>query len=280
MGCLCAKSADRDNDTVTGLLNNGEPSINNYDTANVTYPIAGKCVDICGLKNTKFIIQSGTHYIKVDSLKDEVSVSYMKPLREVCKNGDHYMARYDVQVRGRGGRSAELNLFTQEIYFIIKGKSCVEVKSLDISCNDLGLGGEWIFDLHRECQGGSYYFANKAGFYIIYSEDNTYLQVRNMSVHGCQPDTTSRHKLHKSFTNGLYYFATDNFFYVLKEHTEFGLVYHRTKDLRSNVDEDVCAVSPSIASLMRRSTLGRQTNQGIQIIHIKEEGWEMLTAGA
>ena len=242
MGCLCVKSAGRC----------GEPFIN----------YGGRCIDICGLKNTKFIIQSGTHYIEVLGLKQEVSVrrliSRMKPLREECKNGDHYLARFYYVGRGSSVQPP------QEVknFYVIKGKSCVVVKNL--SCDNMGNeSSETIFDLHPECQSGSFYLGNRAGFYIIRNRDKTYLQVQDMSVHGYEPETATHHKLHESFTNGLYYFATDNYFYVLKEHREFGLVYHRTKDLRSNADVEVSPVSSFIVSIVGSSSLERQANEGI-----------------
>lgn len=49
-----------------------------------------------------------------------------------------------------------------------------------------------------------------------------------------------------------YYFATDHYFYVVKDHDNFGLVYHRTKNLRSDTNAEMLTVSPSIASSMRR----------------------------
>ena len=87
-----------------------------------------------------------------------------------------------------------------------------------------------------------------------------------MSEDGYQDDAATRYNLHEAFADGLHYFATDYYFYALKEHAKHGLVYHRTKDLRSNDDNDVCAVSPSIASLVGLSpSLVQQTKQGIYI---------------
>lgn len=210
--------------------------------------------DICGLVDTKFIIQSGTHFTEVDSLKNEVSIHEVKRLRDVCKNGDHYLAKYDVR-RERGVASERLDVEVQaepawaKNFYVIKGNSCVKVDDLSDPVSNTR---EHIFTLHQECQGGDFYLANGAGFYIIRRKDNTYLHVRDMSEEGYNPHCADHHQLHKAFTDGLYYFATENYFYVLKEDTKFGLVYHRTKDLRSD-DEDMLTVSPSIVKFMQNS---------------------------
>ena len=202
--------------------------------------------DICGTETIKYIIQSGTHYVAVSTLQDQVSIIDVKPLPEICKNGDHYLARLDVYVQG-----SSLSLKRKSVFYIIKGKSCIEVKGLSGIFSLLNMRN--IFELHPKCRGGDSYFANRAGFYIIYGKDNTYLHVRDMSKNGYQPLTASRHPLHESFRNGLYYFATEDHFYVLKESTEFGLVYHRTVDLRSNESEDVLPVSSSIVKFLGES---------------------------
>ena len=121
-----------------------------------------------------------------------------------------------------------------------------------------------IFDLHPECRGGNHYFANEKGFYIIHNEDNTYLHVLDMSEDGYRPYSSRRHKLHESFTDGLYYFATHFYFYVVKEHTQFGLVYYRTEDLKTNANTRMFTISPSIASVIyhRSVSLNQQTNKG------------------
>ena len=215
--------------------------------------------DICGLESTKFIIQSGTHYIEVRGLKDEVSVSGVQPLPEVLKNGDHYLARYQRVIESykfMGFGSSSVPVW-KEIYkfYVIKGRSCIEVDHL--SHYD-STGCECIFELHPECRQGDFYFANRAGFYIIHCKDNTFLHVQDMSKRGYRRSTASRHQLHKSFRNGLYYFATDDFFYVLKESAKFGMVYHRMRDLRSNEDEDVLTVSPFIVKFIQNSPLDQQ----------------------
>ena len=215
--------------------------------------------DICGTDTVKYIIQSGTHYVVVSTLQDQVSITDVKPLPEICKNGDHYLAKVDVCVQG----GPSFTIKRKSVFYIIKGKSCIKVEGL--LGRPLALyPGPWyeashslntmnIFELHPKCRGGDSYFTNRAGFYIIYEKDNAYLHVQDMSMNGYQPLTASRHPLHESFRNGLYYFATEDHFYVLKESTEFGLVYHRMVDLRSNESEDVLPVSPSIVKFLGES---------------------------
>ena len=202
--------------------------------------------DICGTETVKYIIQSGTHYVAVSTLQDQVSIIDVKPLPEIYKNGDHYLARLEVYVQG-----PSYSIKRESVFYIVKGKSCIEVKDLSAYFHSLNTMN--IFELHPNCRGGDSYLANRAGFYIIYGKDNAYLHVRDMSMNGYQRHTASRHRLHKSFRNGLYYFATEDHFYVLKESTEFGLVYHRTVDLRSNKSEDVLPVSPSIVKFLGES---------------------------
>lgn len=212
--------------------------------------------DICGLKNTKFIIQCGVRYVELRSLNQKMSVDSVRPLLENCKRGDHYLARYDE--RRVGGSFTRSSLRKVKDVYVVKGKSCIRVDSFDA---ELGKVRD-IFDLHPECQGGSHYFANRAGFFIIRSEDNTYLQVTDMSKDGYDPNLAFRLKLHELFVNGMYYFATDDYFYILKENTEFGLVYHRTKDLRTKDEEAVLPVSPSVVKFLRSSSFSGQQQTG------------------
>ena len=254
MGCLCVKCADR------GLLESETYSIT---TGATRLSHAARCsADICGLQQTKIIIHSGTHYTKVRSLNNQVSICDKKCLREVCRYGDHYLAQEHVEDISKSPASEEAKNF-----YIIKGNSCIEVKSLSRSCNRYSRHRDpsmRVFDLHPECQGGDHYFANESGFYIIHSQDNTYLHVSDMSEHGYRSYSSSRHKLHKSFTNGLYYFATHFHFYIVKEHTEFGIVYHRTEDLRTNANAKILTVSPSVTSIIyhRSVSLNQPTNKG------------------
>ena len=268
------------------LLFRPAESDNDYEDTKKT------AADICGLEDTKFIIpKSGTHFVEVVSLKDKVSVDKVKPLREVCKNGDHYLAQfYPTVERGQGSNHMETGAFSSFVhkvfllatsisepletmsymyevvdarrtnathFYVIKGNSCVKVDNLTDPMT-LFSQRESIFTLHQECQGGDFYLANRAGFYIIRSKDNTYLHVRDMSEKGYHPSFASRQKLHESFANGLCYFATEDYFYVLKENAVFGLVYHRTKDLRIS-DDDVLTVSPSIVKFMKNSPLDEGT---------------------
>lgn len=268
----CVKSADRDaeksfvsTNPAASLAASGDRE---QSTSNIQWEKSGcasRPVDICGLENEKFIlVQSSTHwhYIEVVSLQDPVSINNMIPLREKYTNGDHYLAQFSLHSSGGSHRAKKVKNF-----YIIKGNSFIEVpwerfcnKNLDCQSSDR------IFDLHPDCQGGSFYCANRAGFYIIHGKDNSYLQVCKMSKEDYQPTAASRHKLHETFTNGQYYFATDNYFYVLKENTDIQCwVYYRTKDLQSTADVETHAVSHSITSLLRRrhSSLNQHTCKGI-----------------
>ena len=267
MGCSCVKSEDREvykasTSQVSAAEKktdmklepaNGDPNSDPelLDGAGT----AGGCIcslDICGLENTKYIIESGTHYTEVNSLQSQVSFPRdKKPLREVCRHGDHYMAQLRIDYSRSTDNAGPPRV---EAFYVIKKKSCIRVCNLSSSGgNELERRrGEMIFDLHPECQGGNHYLANRAGFYIIRSEDNTYLHVQDMSKFGTLlTSAANRHNLHESFTNGLYYFATDGYFYVMKEHAEFGLVYYRTEDMSNSTSAaEMFPVSPSIASII------------------------------
>lgn len=266
--CACIKSADRDAEDSVVYKNpwpaaaslveeQSTPTIIQWEKSGyVSCP-----VDICGLENNKFIvIQSGTHwhYIEVVSLQDQVSTSNMIPLRETeHMNGDHYLAQFSLRSSGGSHRAKK-----ERNFYIIKGNSFIEVP-WECFCTNKKFrrqSSDRIFDLHPDCQGGSFYCANRAGFYIIHAEDNTYLQVRKISKEEYQPSAASCHKLHEAFTDGLYYFATDNYFYVLKENTDIDrLVYYRTKDLQSTAEVEIHTVSSSITSLLQ---LKQQKNKG------------------
>ena len=230
MGCSCIKSkcVDTDEDLVVSLVDS-EPSINDYGTANVVtegatkeayHQPVGRCIDICGFKShCKFIILSGTHCVAVQSLQDELPTShiYMKPLQEVCKYGDHYLARYDEYHPPFYSTESESEAYLSTIivsnFFIIKGASCIEVKNLSYSAYvESCEKPNRIYDLHPECQGGNFYLANSNSIYIIRNKDSTYLEIDDMSKEGYRPETASRHKLHETFTNGLCYFATNSYF--------------------------------------------------------------------
>ena len=198
--------------------------------------------DICGSKDTKFIIQSGARFLQLDSLNDFYGCAI--PLGSRCKNGDHYFAQYDIEYNS-GPTMRPPNEKTK--FFVIKGNSCIEVNNLVTEG-----GANNIITLHRECQGGSHYLANRSGFYIIRNRDNTYLHVDDMSEYGYNPKRAHCHKLHESYANGLYYFATDDYFYVVKQNADFGLVYHRTKALSLKTETTaVLPVNPSVAHFLQ-----------------------------
>ena len=226
-----------------------------------TVPSEVGTYDVCGLRNDKFIIQASVGYVKVPSLGAEIRGSDMRPMHKECMYGDHYLAKYEVELPPNQGHShiAEISFSgvvekeekkETTAFFILKGKSCIKVNDLSVGHLEV----KTIFDLHPECQGGCFYFANSTGFYLIYS-DNTFLQASDISSTKYRSSTASRLKLHESFANGVYYFATDDYFYVVKEHSEFGLVYHRTKDLRSNEEVAVLSISPSITKFLQGYSL-------------------------
>ena len=229
--------------------------------------VASERSDICGMKESKFIIQSGIHFVELDSLADDIPITNIKPLKEKCKNGDHYLALYAGVYRPKTKASPAGSGRMKKNFYVIKGTSCIVVGSLDTEGETRG-----IFSLHPDCQGGSHYLARKDNFYIIRREDNTYLCVSDMSKDRYNRHTANRYKLHKSYANGLHYFATDYYFYILKENPGFGLVYHRTKDLRSNKGESVIDVSPSIANFLRGSTpFEHQTTEGMYRTHRQQK---------
>ena len=231
-------SADVQNDTELSTVNEHVTCIN----------------DICGLKDSKFIIQAGAYFVEMKNKSlaaDDLPKA--QPLHDQCKYGDHYFAQYIIHYP-RDKVSPPPSSRKKKTFYVIKGNSCIVVENLGLKKGD----GR-IFDLHPDCQGGSQYLADRAGFYIIRSEDNTYLHVRDMSKEGYKESTASRHKLHESYAYGLYYFATDYYFYVLKKDAKFGLVYHRTKDLGSNDGEPWFRVSDSVVRYLQGST---QTNEG------------------
>lgn len=204
--------------------------------------------DICGLKNSKFIIQAGAYYVELKNLTHNLPKA--QPLRNCCKYGDHYLAQYIIYYP-RNSVSPPPSSRKKKTFYVIKGSSCIVVESLGVEKGDVS-----VFNLHPACQGGSHYLADRAGFYIIRSEDNTYLHVRDMSKDGYKQSTASHHKLHDTYANGLHYFATDYYFYIVKRDAEFGLIYHRTKDLGSNDGEPWFHVSDSVVKFLQ------QTNEG------------------
>ena len=272
MGCSCCKLSSR-SDSTASLCPSDQSQVSCSSTKfEVEVSLRSEKVkDICGLKSSKFLILDGIHYTEVESLKDEISTfSDRKPLRDKCQHGDHYLAQYNEEAKVVAGNrcSRFLTRLSEEEFYVINGKSCTVVDSLSHCHRDNTVIKERIFNLHPDCQGGSHYLANRAGFYIIY-EDNTYLHVQDMSEHGYQSSTANRNGLHETFTDGDYYFATNYYFYIMKDHNDLGLVHHRTKDLRSAADAEIVPVSASIASGVRRGHNGTdqpsQTHAGDQV---------------
>ena len=240
MGCTCVKDLDSDLQVTRSTNDPLPPHIEETGDSGVS--------DICGLKHTKLIIQSGTRFIEIRSLNEGISVANARPLRSECKNGDHYLAQHIIDY----GFQPTINSMDDPTgkFYVIKGKWCITVESLGLATEP---GAKNIFKLHPKCQGGSHYLANRSGFYIIRNRDNTYLHVENMSEHGYDKRSAHRQKLDKSFTNGLYYFATDDYFYIVKQNAVFGLVYHRAKTLGRNFGMETTAVlpvNPSVAHFL------------------------------
>ena len=230
-----------------------EADVGDIRELNDRYPsVASKRSDICGTDHLKFIIQSGARFVQLTSLANDIPVTNVT-LKEECKNGDHYLARYS----SHGSRDSDLNLEGEKSFYVIKGKKCIVVDSLD--SNGQIRGG---FGLHRECQGGSHYLADGTDFYII--RDNRCLCVRDMSERGYNHDMAHHFKLHESYANGLYYFATEHYFYVLKKEKDVGLVYYKTRDLSRNQGQNWFHVNHSVAQFLQGSTsFNQQTSEGI-----------------
>ena len=251
--CLCVKQGVKTELELESSVLDGEPSAAGTDRdGEATNSAKRGSVHICGHvglalgdleSNRKSIILCGTHYATIKSLQDEVS--FLMPLGRACTDGDHYVGEIvfvNPYTQIEFGGESTVNV--RKEFHIIKGQSCITVQ-------DLGHNTSGIYELHPQCQNGNFYFVHKNEFYIIRSRDNTYMQVANMSNEGYRSSTTSQHKLHESFKNGLYYFATDNYFYVMKEHAKFGLVYNRSRDMRTDEEGKMLTVSSSIASIIR-----------------------------
>ena len=73
--------------------------------------------DICGLKDSKFIIQAGAYFVNMENKSLAADIPEVQPLHDQCKYGDHYLAQYIIhyqrdKVQGRKkmfvGRGADL----------------------------------------------------------------------------------------------------------------------------------------------------------------------------
>ena len=179
-----------------------------------------KDADICSLSHTKYLIQASRgRFAEVKSLTNKLSYDDIRPLHRYCQNGHHYMARTYFPTCGNPSP-----VKGETIFYIIKNNSCTEVDDLEYVSPYTK-----VYMLHQSCQGGSFYFANMAWFFIICSEDSTISRVDSLK----DPHVRCTDTLPQDFQNGLCYFATDAYMYVVKTHTEFGLVYHRKNILTS-----------------------------------------------
>ena len=97
MGCLCCTESESDDESLLGDGPSGQSQVSYGSTkskVHVTFRV-GSVKDICGLNSNKFLIQNGTHYVEVKSLKDGMSTfNDRKPLRDTCQHGNHYLAQY------------------------------------------------------------------------------------------------------------------------------------------------------------------------------------------
>lgn len=71
MGCLCCTESESDDESLLGDGPSGQSQVSYGSTkseVHVTLRV-GSVKDICGLNSNKFLIQNGTHYVEVKSLK-------------------------------------------------------------------------------------------------------------------------------------------------------------------------------------------------------------------
>ena len=202
----------------------------------------------------KYLIQtSHGRFAKVRNLRADLSECDFLPIHESCRDGDHYIAHvYVEETDSQPLGDVDADYEPPSWFYIIKEESCTQVNDLESGSD----GVMYTYDLHTKYQGGSVYLANRSGFYIIRSEDNTYLQTRDLTM--CdEMSLTTPQKLHDDFKDGLYYFATDDFFYVVKRHRRHGLVYHRSKSLSQAGDKAKVPVSKSVIAFLQ--------NQGMHL---------------
>ena len=207
-------------------------------------------LDICAEDDlTKYVIQAKHgRFAQVRSLNAELSMTDIRPLHKYCQNGDHYMARsfLETSISIVKGRPPPI----QRTFYIIKDTSCVQVDDLEEGSNCT------TYTLDCRCQGGSFYLANRAGFFIINSKDNTVMMTYSLTITPERPQA-----LHEVFKDGLHYFATDDFFYVVKKHSLHGLVYHRARSLTSAGQEEIVPISESVTAFINQD--------GNQLLSIK-----------
>lgn len=206
-----------------------------------------KDVDICALKEKYLIQASRGRFTRVGNLKADLLRSDFRPLHESCRDGDHYLAHVYVEdTDSQPQYDVDTDYSPPSWFYIIKDESCTQVSDLESGSD----GVVYTYDLHTKYQGGSVYLANRSGFFIIRSEDNTFLHTYDLAR--CdERSLTTPQKLHNNFKDGLYYFATDDFFYVVKQHRQHGLVYHRAKSLSEAGDKAQVPVSKSVIAFLR-----------------------------
>ena len=226
-----------------------------------------KDVHICALKEKYLIQASRGRFAKVRNLRADLKVTDFQVMHESCRDGEHYIAHvYVEETDSQPQYDLDSDYIPPSRFYIIKEESCTQVNDLETGSD----GVIYTYDLHTKYQDGSVYLANRSGFYIIYSEDNTYLQTHDLTV--C--DLTTPQKLHDDFKDGLHYFATDDFFYVVKRHRQHGLVYHRGKSLSQAGDKTKVPVSKSVIAFLQN-----QGMPGFSFVSLRRRGGGKISGG-
>ena len=139
-------------------------------------------------------------------------------------------------------------------FYIVQGKEFSRVKDLTNNCSAS------YFKLHPKCQGGKFYLAcnildvptnyHHNYFYIIF-DDNTCLRVPSMCETDFISEKSMQFELHQECRNGLYYFGTNGYFYIVKQvHSHWGLRYHRTTDLKTDVNCETVEIHGSVVDFL------------------------------
>ena len=215
-----------------------------------------KNVDVCALDDNKYLVQaSHGRFAKVNTLQADLSEEGILLLHKNCQNGEHYMARTYTEMGGTPSRDGPPKTTR---FYIIKKKWCTEVSNLVTGsvCH--------TYELSEGCQGGAFYLANASGFFIIHSEDDTFLYTErlNSGYFLGRPQN-----LHPDYTGGLYYFATSDWFYVVKTHPVYGLVYYKTRSLTGG-EKAIVPISESvIAFFQNKVQLGQSNSKGTSYPH-------------
>ena len=262
---------------------------------------APACIDICALRDEKYLILKDGGIVKIRSLQDELPTddSWSK-LHKLYQDGDHYTVNiWPKSLSYPLPRVAEPDSYANKlrVRFYVVHRDCnpcnhnviqshkdlvyrdhnpcnqsdKEFKAHDpLECmlrDNQNIRKRKLIDCYR---GGDFYLSKGSEFYVVFKESNTFLQTSSLFQHpevDIQPQ-----KIHKELCNGLYYFATAQFIYVVIADTDNNLVYCRTPDLQS-VDEDepgAFPVHPSVAEVLRNGVLlqRRSWTNGIPLLSL------------